>query len=113
VSSATDSPKFTLRFHNTRSHEVLGLVAERYGKSKNQVALEMIERELQVAALGLELDLAGTLELLRNYNPDEHLERAIEDFAEGEGYGDDPIKTRMAEPLAESDAYGIAEAFAS
>lgn len=113
MSSAADAPKFTLRFHDSRSHEILGLVAEHHGVSKNQLLLEMIERELQVAALGLEIDLAGTLDLLQGYNPEEHLERAIEEFAEGEASGEDPINARMVESTDQRDPFGVMGAFGS
>jgi hypothetical protein len=105
------SPKFTLRFHNPRTHEVLGLVAEHYGVSKNQLAEEMLERELGAAALALELDLSETLDLLRGYNPREHLEQAIQDFAEGEAYGEDPLKARRVDGPVTEDAHGVLAAF--
>jgi hypothetical protein len=105
------SPKFTLRFHNRTNHEILGLLAERYGVTKNQLAEEMLERELQAAALLLEQDLTGTLALLRNYRRDEHLEGAIEAFAHAEAYEDDPIKTHIVQTSRVQDAYGVAEAF--
>jgi hypothetical protein len=105
----TTPPKFTLRFHNRSNHELLGLLAERYGVTKNQLAEEMLERELQAAALLLEQDLTGTLALLRNYRRDEHLQQAIADFAEAEANEEDPIKARMVE--TPRDAYGVAEAF--
>jgi hypothetical protein len=108
----TAPPKFTLRFHNRSNHEVLGLLAERYGVTKNQLAEEMLERELQAAALLLEEDLTGTLALLRKYRREEHLPAAIEEFAHAEAYEKDPIQTRMVETPRTQDAYGIAEAFA-
>jgi hypothetical protein len=52
--------KFTLRFRNPETHEILGLVADRYGVSMNQLAEDMLERELRAAALVLELDLSET-----------------------------------------------------
>ncbi len=104
-------PKFTLRFHNRTNHEILGLLAERYGVSKNQLAEEMLERELQAAALLLEQDLTGTLVLLRHYRRGEHLEGAIDAFAYAEAYEEDPIKTEMVETSSTQDAYGVAEAF--
>jgi hypothetical protein len=107
----TASPKFTLRFHNRRNHDILGLLANHYGITKNQLAEEMLERELQAAALLLERDLTGTLALLRNYRRDEHLPGAIEAFALAEAYEEDPIKTRMAEPPRTQDAFGVADAF--
>jgi hypothetical protein len=108
------APKFTLRFRNTRTHEILGLLAERFGISKNQLAEEMLERELQAAALLLERDLTGTLELLRRYNREEQVEGYIQAFAEGEAYGDDPLRTRFREtPGFEQDVFGIAGVFSS
>ena len=107
----TPPPKFTLRFHNRGNHEILGLLAERYGVTKNQLAEEMLERELQAAALLLEQDLTGTLALLRNYRRDEHLRGAIEAFAQAEADEEDPIKARMVETPRTYDQYGVAEAF--
>lgn len=109
--SSAATPKFTLRFRNQKNHEILGLLADRYGVSKNQLAEEMLARELQAAALLLERDLTGTLALLRRYRRDEHLDQAIADFARAEAYEDDPIKTRMVEAPRTHDVYGVAEAF--
>jgi len=106
------APKFTLRFHNRKNHELLGLLAERFGVSKNRLAEEMLDRELQAAALILERDLTGTLDLLKRYRRDEHLQGAIEAFAHAEAYEDDPIKTQMVEVPSVRDAYGIEDAFA-
>jgi hypothetical protein len=106
------APKFTLRFRSARTHEMLGLVANELGISKNQLAEQMLERELQAAALSLESDLAGTLELLRSYNADAHMEDHIQAFAEGEAFGDDPLVSRSRGPLeVGGDAFGIAEVF--
>jgi hypothetical protein len=109
--SSRPTPKFTLRFHNHSNHEILGLLAERYGVSKNQLAEEMLERELQAAALLLERDLTGTLALLENYRRDEHLEPAIAEFARAEAYEADPVEGRMVEAPRSQDVYGVAEAF--
>jgi hypothetical protein len=109
--AAVDTPKFTLRFHNRKNHEILGLLAERLGVSKNQLAEEMLERELQAAALLLEQDLTGTLELLHGYRRQDHLEQAIEAFAQAEAFEEDPIRTRLVEAPRTQDAFGIAEAF--
>lgn len=109
--AATTPPKFTLRFHNRTNHEILGLLAGRYGVTKNQLAEEMLERELQAAALLLEQDLTGTLALLRNYRRDEHREGAIAAFADAEAYEEDPIKAQMIQMPSTSDAYGVADAF--
>lgn len=109
---ATPAPaKFTLRFHNTKTHEVLGIVADRYGVSKNQLAEELLERELRAAALLLEVDLSDTLQLLQGYSLTDNLDQDIADFAEGEAHGDDPMKARMVEPQAQPDPLGVLEAF--
>src|ERR1035438_6650128 len=111
--SDPNTPKFTLRFHKPGNHELLGLLAERYGVSKNQLAEDMLERELQAAALLLERDLTGTLELLRSYRRSEHLESAIDDIARAEAHENDPIATNMAATPITGDAYGIADVFAA
>jgi hypothetical protein len=83
---SSKAPKLTLRFRNPQTLPLLRLLAERRGVSKNQLAEEMIEREVQAAALLLAEDLAGTLELLHGYRRDEHLEQAMADFAHAEAY---------------------------
>jgi hypothetical protein len=109
---AEDTPKFTLRFHNARNHQLLGFVAEHMGLSKNQLAEEMLERELQAAALFIEADLLNTVALLEDYRRAEHLEEDIERIAEAEAYERDPIQARMAESGAGlRDAYGVMAAF--
>jgi hypothetical protein len=105
--------KFTLRFRNPKTHEMLGLVAERYGVSKNQLAEEMLERELEAAALVLELDLSETLGGLRGYNRDERLDQAIEEIAEAEARETDPLNARIVKPQGSYDAHGVIEAFSS
>ena len=105
--------KFTLRFRDARNHTLLGVIAERYGVSKNQLAEEMLERELQAAALGLEQDLTDTLEMLRGYRREDDLEGAIEAFAQAEAGESDPIRTRLSSPAGASDAYDIAGLFSS
>jgi hypothetical protein len=110
--SVASAPKFTLRFHNADNHQILGLLAERFGVSKNQLAEEMLERELQAAALLLERDLTGTLELLRGYRKDEHLQGAIAEVARAEAHEQDPLQTRMLTTVSTRDAYGVADAFA-
>jgi hypothetical protein len=110
--STVTTPKFTLRFHDAKNSEILGLLAARYGVSKNKLAEEMLARELQAAALLLERDLTGTIELLRRYSREEHLEGAIAEVAHAEAYEEDPIRTRPASSR-EQDAYGIAQAFAA
>jgi len=82
------------------------------GVSKNQLAEEMLERELQAAALLLERDLTGTLELLHNYRKDEHLQDVIAEVARAEADEDDPLPTNMLTSTRTLDVYGVADAFA-
>jgi hypothetical protein len=107
------APKFTLRFHNSATHELLGMVADRFGVSKNQLAEEMLERELRAASLLLEQDLSGTLELLRSYRAADHLQADIEAIAHAEAYEQDPLRSRHVETAATADAYGIGAMFAA
>src|ERR1700689_2028019 len=93
--SMSATTKFTLRFRSAQTHEMLGVVAEQFGMSKNQLAEQMLERELHAAALSLEQDLAGTLALLQSYNREDQVENYIRAFAEGEAYGDDPLRSRF------------------
>lgn len=103
--------KFTLRFHNERTHELLGLVADQFGMSKNRLAEEMLERELETAALLVERKLDDTLRLLHGYRRAERLPDDIEAFAEGEAFGEDPLRARMIEPAELGDAYGVMKSF--
>lgn len=107
------SPKFTLRFQNERTRELLGLVAEELGVSMNQLAEQMLERELGAAALLLERDLVDTVALLREYRREENLERDIQEIAEAEAYERDPLRSRRAEAPRYEDALGISKVFAS
>jgi hypothetical protein len=110
-----ESTKFTLRFHNSRTHELLGAVAEQWGVSKNHLAEEMLERELKAAALLVAKDLDDTVRRLHEYRVEERLEEDIQAFAEGEAFEDDPLRARMVAASTEkadlSDPYGILEAF--
>ncbi len=103
--------KFTLRFQNPRTHELLGIVAEQLGVSKNRLAEQMLERELEAAALLVSHDLDETLRQLHEYRNDERLEDDIQAFAEGEAFGEDPLRARMVEPADPADPYGVLEAF--
>jgi hypothetical protein len=107
------SSKFTLRFHDSATHEMLGVVAEHFGVSKNQLAEEMLARELGAAALLLQQDLTGTLELLRNYRTDESLSADINAVAHAEGYERDPLESRSIAGVSSADTYGIAGMFAA
>lgn len=110
-----ESTKFTLRFHNSRTHELLGVVAEQWGVSKNYLAEEMLDRELKAAALLVAKDLDDTIRRLHDYRAEERLEEDIQAFAEGEAYGDDPLRARMVPASTEqadrTDPYGVLEAF--
>ncbi len=111
-STAKGTTKFTLRFHSPRTHEMLGVVAEELGVSMNQLAEQMLERELHAAALSLEHDLAGTLALLQSYNREADVESHIQAFAEGEAHGDDPFRSRARDTVGlRRDVFGIADAF--
>lgn len=93
---------------------MLSVLADELGMSKNQLAEQMLERELQAAALSLEQDLAGTMELVRSYNRDARMEDHIQAFAEGEAFGDDPLRSRSKESLRVGrDVFGIADVFSS
>jgi hypothetical protein len=110
-----ETTKFTLRFHNSRTHELLGVVAKQWGVSKNHLAEEMLERELKAAALLVAKDLDDTVRRLHDYRVEERLEEDIQAFAEGEAFGDDPLRARMVpEPTEQADQrdpYGVLEAF--
>jgi len=108
---SSDAAKFTLRFHNRQTHELLGLVADQLGISKNRLAEQMLERELDAAALLVERDLDSTLRDLRAYRREERLAEDVAAFAEGEAYGDDPLRARMVEPTELGDAFGVMKAF--
>ena len=111
---SADATKFTLRFHSRRTHELLGLVADQFGVSKNRLVEEMLERELEAAALLVAHNLDDTLRRLREYRNEERLEDDIQAFAEGEAFGEDPLRARMAEPAEQAeltDPYGVLEAF--
>jgi hypothetical protein len=92
---------------------MLGVVAEQFGMSKNRLAEQMLERELQAAALSLEQDLAGTMDLLRRYNRTTDAERHILAFGEGEAFGDDPLRSRSTAANDEVgvDPFGITDVF--
>jgi len=109
-----ETTKFTLRFQSARTHDLLGAVAEHRGVSKNRLAEEMLERELKAAALLVARDLDETIRQLHEYRGEERLEEDIQAFAEGEAYGDDPLRARMVEPAGQTvqaDPYGVLEAF--
>jgi hypothetical protein len=74
----------------------------------NQLAEQMIERELEVMALGIEDTLSATIELLRTYRGQGRAE-AWDEFAEAEGLPEPVLARRVhREP---DDPYGVARAF--
>jgi hypothetical protein len=105
------APKFTLRFHSRRHHALLGLVADSFGVSKNELAEELLGRELEAAALLIERDLDETVRLLSGYRRSESLDDDIAAFAEAEVSARDPLRARMVEDADSDDAFGVAAAF--
>jgi hypothetical protein len=98
---------FPLRFENERTRELLKVIAERRHTSMNQLADEMIERELQVLALGLESSLSRTIDLLRSYRGEGRAEAWVA-FADAEGLPE-PIGARRTQ--VDEDPFGVARAF--
>lgn len=98
---------FPLRFENERTRELLRVVAERRNTSMNQLAEEMIERELEVLALGLESSLSRTVELLRTYRGQGRAS-AWSTFAEAEALPE-PVIAHRVDP--DDDPFGVARAF--
>ncbi len=100
---------FSLRFEHARTRELLQAVARHERVSMNRLAEEMIERELEVMALGIEDSLSRTIELLREYRGEGRSE-AWQAFAEGEGLPD-PVTAHRVRHSDEDDPYGVARAF--
>ena len=103
--------KLTVRLHDERTGELLGLVAKRYGVSKNQLIEQLLERELQAAAMVIEQDLSTTIEQLRRYRAAEHQKAAIDAVAQAEGAQPDPMQARRV-TVPGTDAFGILDTFA-
>lgn len=74
----------------------------------NRLAEEMIERELEVLALGLEVGLSRTVELLRAYRGAGRAE-AWAAFADAESLPE-PLPSRRVRH--DADPFGVARAFA-
>jgi hypothetical protein len=104
------SPKFTLRFQREETHDLLRMVADRFGVSMNTLAEEMISRELQAIGLSIEQDLYGTLDLIQRYRG-EDAQAGFEAFAHAEVVEDDPLRSHMAGPTRATDSFGVAAAF--
>jgi hypothetical protein len=102
--------KLTVRLHNERTSELLGIVAKRCGVSKNQLIEDVLERELRAAAMVIEQDLSATVAQLRRYRAAEHQQAAIEAFARAEGSEADPVRARRV-AVARKDAFGVLDAF--
>ncbi len=98
---------FPLRFKDERTRDLLRAIATERNTSMNKLAAEMVERELQVLALGLESSLSRTINLLRTYRGEGRAE-AWEAFAEAEALPE-PITTRRVHH--EDDPFGVARAF--
>ena len=98
---------FPLRFKNERTRDLLRVIAEQRHTSMNQLAAEMVERELQVLALGLESSLSRTIDLVRSYRGEGRAE-AWAAFAEAEALPE-PVATRRAR--SGEDPFGVAKAF--
>jgi hypothetical protein len=107
---ATNSHKFTLRFQREETHDLLRMVADRFGVSMNALAEEMISRELQAIGLSIEQDLYGTLDLIHRYRG-EDAQAGLDAFARGEAVEDDPLRSHMATQAQTTDAFGVAAAF--
>ncbi|MEO7295568.1 MAG: hypothetical protein ABIZ57_05455 [Candidatus Limnocylindria bacterium] len=98
---------FPLCFRYEQTRQLLRFVAEQRGTSMNQLAEELIQRELETLALGLESKLSRTMELVREYRG-ERRQESWSRFAQAEAL-DDPIQTRRM--AADDDPYGVAQAF--
>lgn len=107
MTTRSSRPSFPLRFEHERTRELLRLIADRQQTSMNQLAEEMIERELDVFALGLEVTMSRTIDLLRGYRV-ERGQESWDAFAEAEGLPE-PITARRIDP--DEDPFGVARAF--
>lgn len=76
----------------------------------NQLAQDMLARELRVAVLAVEGDLSETLRAVRAYRG-EGLEEDLEAFAHAEVGEHDPIQTRL-ETVMTADPFGVSRIFA-
>lgn len=109
MTTAGRRPSLKLRFDDTENYRLLRLMAERLGVSMNQLAEDVIGRELRVLAEGMEMDLTETIVLLRQYRRREPDDQAS-DFARAEVEHDDPMKARHM-PAVDGDPLGVKTAF--
>ena len=109
MTTPENRPSLKVRFDDTENYRLLRLIAGRLGVSMNHLAEDMIGRELRVLAEGMEMDLAETVQLLRQYRAREPEEQAAE-FARAEVEYDDPLRSHhVATPGG--DPYGVEAAF--
>jgi len=108
-----DTVKFTLRLEHPETHELLRLLAGRWGVSMNRLAEDILQRGLRLGALLEEAAVPETLELLRRYRPEREVDADIAAIARAEVEVDDPADGRMASPQTVADPHGIAAAFTS
>lgn len=81
----TSTPKpretFPLRFKDARNREALGRMAEMTGRSMTAIAEDAIAHEVVLLSADLEQRLMESLELVRSYTPDEHLDAYLDAIA--------------------------------
>lgn len=102
-------PSLKVRFDDGENYRLLRLIAGRLGVSMNHLAEDIIGRELRVLAEGLEMDLAATIDILRQYRARTPEEQAAK-FAGAEVENDDPLTSRRV-PTPQGDPFGIEAAF--
>ncbi len=108
-----DPVKFTLRFEQPETHELLRFLAARWGVSMNRLAEDVLARELRLGALLEEGTVLQTLERLRGFRSGAGLAEDIEAIARAEVEVQDPAEGRLIAGRASGDVHGIAAAFAS
>ena len=111
-------PRFTLRFHDTEVHRMLGMVADELGLSMTDTAEMFIVEGLDRARIGLAWRLERTLEDLSSWRKApaakrrRDLEVEAEAFADAELEFEDPLASRAIMP-EEADPLGIQRIFAN
>lgn len=93
MSVTQERPSFKVRFDDSETYRLLKLIAQRLGVTMNDLAEDIIGRELRFIAEGMEMELADTIELLRRYRGRSPEEQAA-DFARAEVENDDPLRSR-------------------
>jgi hypothetical protein len=110
MSKSEERASFTLRFDDVGTHQALRLVAGHLGLSMNQLAQDLLARELRVAVLGVEDDLSETLQRIREYRG-EDIEADLDAFADAEVDEEDPIQTKLDRNIT-ADRLGVSAIFA-